>query len=178
MKSKNRAPTSTPLVSVLMCAHNSATFIESAIQSILNLSYENFELVIVENGSTDDTFDIASSFQDARIRIFRTSLKQLTFNLNFGLNHCRGKYIARMDSDDTAHPDRLRQQVEFLETNSKIDFVGSYMATFGKHSTTLRYPISHRGIVALSPFKTVMAHPTVIGKANAFLRRIPWFKIC
>jgi glycosyltransferase involved in cell wall biosynthesis len=158
-----------PKVSVLMCAHNSAGFIRNSIDSILEQSYSDFELIIVENGSTDETFDIASSYKDERICVYRSSLKQLTYNLNFGLERCRGQYIARMDSDDIADPERLKVQVSFLDEHPNVDFVGCYMKTFGEKKSTVRYPLTNRWIAVLAPIRTILAHPTVMGKRDAFL---------
>lgn len=160
-----------PIISVLMCAHNSASVIRNAIDSILQQNFADFELIIVENGSTDDTLNIASSYEDSRIFVHSTSLKQLTYNLNFGLERCRGKYIARMDSDDISDLERLATQVSFLEDNPHVDFVGSYIETFGKIETIVRYPTSHFWIKALAPIKTVLAHPAVMGKREAFLHQ-------
>lgn len=160
-----------PKVSVLMCAHNSAGFIREAIDSILQQSFTNFELIIVENGSTDETLNVASSYTDSRVFVYSTSLKQLTYNLNFGLERCSGEYIARMDSDDISTLERLATQVSFLEDNPNVDFVGSYIETFGKAKSIVRYPTSNFWIVTLAPITTVLAHPTVMGKREAFFNR-------
>jgi glycosyltransferase involved in cell wall biosynthesis len=113
-------------VSVIMTTYNCEQYVAEAIASILKQSFKDFEFVIVDDGSGDRTFEIISSFQDARIVRLRNkqNLGQ-TRSLNVGIRHSRGRYIARMDADDVSYPDRLQKQIEFLEKNPMIAMVGS-----------------------------------------------------
>lgn len=89
------------LVSVLMCVYNSQQYLSEAIESILKQSYNNFEFIIVNDASTDDSKLIIKSYQDKRIKYFENKSNfGLTFSLNFGLKQCKGEFIARMDADD------------------------------------------------------------------------------
>lgn len=108
--------------SVLMCVNVHIPFLEDAINSVLNMEYESFEFVIVANNCTDDLFEFLSQFtSDSRVRLFRTQLGQLAFNLNFGAMHCTGHYIVRMDADDLCYRSRLTVTKELLEENGLPD---------------------------------------------------------
>ena len=105
-----------PLVSVVMPAFNGEQFIGRAIRSILDQTYENWELVIVDDCGTDHTMDVVRSFYDDRIKVFSNEKnKGIAFSRNKAIENSHGKYIAILDDDDMALPDRLRRQVEFLE---------------------------------------------------------------
>ena len=114
-----------PRISVLLCVFNGGIHLKKAVQSILNQSIKDLELVVVNDGSTDEAVEEIRQLADDRIRILDKSNSGLTKSLNFGLRHCRGAYIARQDADDCSHPDRLRQQLFFLEAHPDVDVVGS-----------------------------------------------------
>jgi glycosyltransferase involved in cell wall biosynthesis len=110
-----------PLVSVVMPTYNGAEFIYEAIQSILNQSYSNFELFIVDDGSTDNTSEIIMSFNDDRISFIKKEKNSgIADSLNIGIANAKGKYFARMDDDDVSQVNRLQMQVEFMETNPDV----------------------------------------------------------
>ncbi len=109
-----------------MCVYNDPRFVGHAIESILTQSFEDFEFVIVDDGSTDTTPSILEkyAFQDSRIRIFRQPNAGTTAAANYGLSLVRGKYVARIDSDDISYPHRLATEVQFLEQNPDVALVG------------------------------------------------------
>jgi glycosyltransferase involved in cell wall biosynthesis len=110
------------LISVILPVYNGETYIRSAIQSILNQTYENFELIIINDGSKDNTSNIISSIKDKRIKLFNYNNSGVAVSLNRGLNLASGKIIARMDADDLSRHDRLEKQVELL--NEGYDIIG------------------------------------------------------
>lgn len=120
-----------PLISVIMPVYNYEVYVEEAIKSILNQTYSNFEFIIVDDASRDNSRGIIRNYQKQYPQ--RIKLISLKKNLNCGGDRCanvgikiaRGKYIARMDADDIALPTRLEKQVEFLESNPDIFLVGS-----------------------------------------------------
>lgn len=120
-----------PLVSVIMPVYNAGDFLVDSIQSILNQTYQNIELIIINDASTDDSLKIINKFQNKHPQIIRLINLKKTLNrggdasANIGLQKAKGKYIARMDADDIAGPQRLEKQVEFLEDNPLIFLVGS-----------------------------------------------------
>lgn len=106
-----------PLISVVMCCYNEQLYIRDAIESVLNQTHKDFEFVIWNDGSNDDTEKIIKSYKDDRIRYFYHENTGLGMALRLACQEVRGKYIARMDCDDICMPDRLAKQVAFLEAN-------------------------------------------------------------
>lgn len=116
-----------PLVSVLMPAYNCASFIGAAIESVLAQTYPQFEVLVIDDGSTDRTSEIVSRFAylDSRIRLITREHQGLVETLNYGLELARGSYLARLDSDDISAPHRLEVQVSYLEARSEVVIIGS-----------------------------------------------------
>lgn len=114
-----------------MPVYNGEAFLEEALDSVLRQSFKDFELLIMNDGSTDRTSAIIDRYKDPRIRLEK---RQHDFigNLNEGIRLARGKYIARMDADDVMHTERLRVQVGFMENNPEIAVCGSWMKSFGE----------------------------------------------
>lgn len=133
-----------PLVSIVMSAYNEAAFISETIDSLLQQSYKNFELIIVDDASTDNTADVIRKYENNRIILLRNKEnKRLAFNLNLGIQKAHGKYIARMDADDICMPDRLVKQVNYLEQHPEIAIVGGAAQEFGDANALLEYPENH-----------------------------------
>jgi glycosyltransferase involved in cell wall biosynthesis len=103
-----------PIITVLMPAYNAAGFIAQAVDSVLQQSFTNFELLVVDDGSVDDTVTVVQSFKDKRIRLLQMPHKGIAAALNSGLEAASGKYIARFDADDICYPQRLQVQYDFL----------------------------------------------------------------
>jgi glycosyltransferase involved in cell wall biosynthesis len=115
-----------PAISVLLPTWNALRYLPAAVGSILSQDSDDFEFVIIDDGSTDPTAGYLESLRDTRLRILRNSVNLgVTESLNLGLNACRGEYIARMDADDIAEPDRLSTQLAFLESHTDVGIVGS-----------------------------------------------------
>jgi glycosyltransferase involved in cell wall biosynthesis len=123
-------------ITVLVPAHNAGKYIREAIQSVLDQTFLNFELLIINDGSTDDTEQIINSFNDERIVVLHIKHSGVSSALNSGLSAARGRYIARFDADDLCMPGRLKKQYDFLEANSDYILTGSdaiYITEDGKH---------------------------------------------
>lgn len=117
-----------PRVTVLLCAYNAAAFLQPAVESILAQTWRDFEFLIIDDASTDDTPQILAAFDDPRIRVLRNEQNLgLTPSLNRGLREARGEWIARQDADDLSASDRLEKQLAFLEANPGAALVGSQM---------------------------------------------------
>src|SRR5258706_2097731 len=115
-----------PLISVLMPVYNGEKYLREAIESILNQTYKNFELLIINDGSVDNSEQIILSYQEPRIKYIRSERNLgLSDALNKGLQSANGKYIARMDADDISHLKRFEKQIEFLENHPDYGIVGS-----------------------------------------------------
>ena len=153
-----------PLVTVLMPVYNGKKYLEEAIKSILNQTFRDFEFLIIDDGSTDNSVEIMGLFNDARIRIERnkTNLGLIkTLNKGFGLS--KGKYIARMDCDDISLPKRLSVQVNFMEKHPEIGVCGSWIKVIGLRKKFInKYFQKHEELKANLLFSTSFAHPSVI----------------
>jgi glycosyltransferase involved in cell wall biosynthesis len=143
------------IISVLMPVYNVEAYLAEALASIQSQTFSDLEIVLVDDGSTDATLRIAKKFahEDARIKIVRTPRNLgLPMALNFGLPFCAAPFIARMDGDDVALPDRLEKQFQFIEQNPEISLVGcatSAIDEFGKPISGLgvsRKPITQEAI--------------------------------
>ena len=110
-----------------MPVYNTERYVGQAIQSILDQSFKNFELIIIEDGSTDNSLNIINSFNDSRIKIhINNKNKGLVYTRNKGLSLSEGEYIGMLDSDDIAYPDRFKIQIDFLEENMDFGMVGAW----------------------------------------------------
>ena len=117
-----------PKVSVMMPVYNGARYIGDAIKSILTQTYGDFELLVLDDGSTDNTLQVIKSFNDPRIRIIRNDRNIGTvLTRNKGLRECCGEYVAMLDSDDLAYPQRFEKQVNFLNNHLDVGMVGSWV---------------------------------------------------
>ena len=117
----------TPRVTVLMPVYNAAAYVADAARSILHQTWSDFELLVIDDGSTDDSARIVASLGDPRIRLVRADRNiGLTATLNKGLALARGALIARQDADDLSEPERLERQVAFLDANPAVALVGSW----------------------------------------------------
>jgi glycosyltransferase involved in cell wall biosynthesis len=114
-----------PKITVLMPAYNAAKYIGEAIASVLHQSFIDFELLIVNDGSADDTEKIIRSFKDPRIVLISQDNKGVSSALNLGLSHARAPYIARFDADDICYPNRLKMQYEFITRYPEYSIIGS-----------------------------------------------------
>src|SRR5918996_2481069 len=113
---------STPKVSVVMPAYNAAVYLDEAVTSILNQTFREFEFIVINDGSTDDTVSILDKYEksDSRIRVYHQENQGMIAALNRGCRLARGKYIARMDADDISLPRRFERQLEFMEGHPQI----------------------------------------------------------
>ena len=159
-----------PLVSVIMPVYNTpCEYLVEAVQSILNQSYKNFELIIIDDGSDSKTKAVLKSFNDKRIVLLENEKNRgLVYTRNCGLDNARGAYIACMDSDDSAYKHRFRKQVEFLENNPEIGVLGTAFSFFQKREEDIFQPTDDENIrkliiSAISP----LANPTVMMRASA-----------
>lgn len=120
-----------PKVSVIIPVYNAEPYIGEAIDSILGQTYADFELIIVNDCSTDRTADIIRSYQDQRITLLHNDVNSgIAATYNKGIDHAAGAYIARMDADDISLPERLQKQVDFLDAHPEIGAVGGAIARF------------------------------------------------
>ena len=131
-------------ISVLMSVFNAEEFLHESIDSVLNQKYVDFELIIINDGSIDDTNRIINSYNDKRIKLYENRQNVgLTQSLNIGLDMCSGEFIARLDGGDLMAEDRLIKQSNYLDHNPEIAVIGSYFKCidqFGKKVDNLNWP--------------------------------------
>ena len=165
-----------PLISVSMPAFNAARYIEESIQSVLSQTYDNFELIIYDDGSTDATREILLGYVDPRIKIILGDVnKGLIFARNTIAREAKGKYLALLDADDIASPERFEKQVAFLESG-KADICGG--AHYSLYESTGRMKLSKQrysdaDIRALITICSPLCNPAVMGRAEV-LKRHPY----
>lgn len=160
-----------PLISVVMSVFNGEKYLPYAIESILNQTYRDFEFLIINNGSNDKTRDIILSYGDPRIKLVDNATNLgLSKALNKGCKLARGKYIARLDADDTAHPTRFKKQINFLEKNEDVAVLGTdYTLIDGLDNVikNVSLPISDEGIFFKICFtSSPLCHSSVIINKN------------
>jgi glycosyltransferase involved in cell wall biosynthesis len=155
---------SNPLVSVVMPLYNSHLYVGAAIESILGQTYENFEFIIIDDGSTDGSSAIVSRYaeKDRRITVYDQENRGVIDALNRGCRLAQGKYIARMDSDDISNKARLSKQVVFLEDNPDFCVCGTWIKTTGGISRVWQMPTDPEVLKANLLFGSVLAHPSVM----------------
>ncbi|QDV36640.1 glycosyltransferase family 2 protein [Tautonia plasticadhaerens] len=136
---------SRPQISLLLPVHNAMPFLPEAVDSILGQDFGEFELLALDDASTDGGAAYLDTLDDPRVRVFHLPKRGLTRNLNLGLREARGVYVARMDADDVSMPSRLRRQLEFLERNPEVVVVGCQALNLDRDGRLVderNYPVS------------------------------------
>jgi hypothetical protein len=156
-----------PLVSVVMSVFNGQTFLSEAVESILHQSFQDFEFVVIDDGSTDGTVDILSTFakRDKRVRVVRQHNQGRPKSLNDGIGFASGRYIARMDADDIAFPNRLETQIDFMEQNPEVGLLGGAFERINSAGQTIdiiRPPLEDSQIRSIMERYNPMCHPAVL----------------
>lgn len=143
--------------------YNCDKYISECIQSILKQTFDEFELLIINDASTDNTLNIIKSFKDRRIKIISMKQNNYIEALNTGLKNAKGKYIARMDGDDIMLPNRLETQVRLMEDNPNVHICCSWYECFGIYKNVSKGysgKILHPLLYLLS--RNIFAHPTAM----------------
>lgn len=158
------------MVSVLLPVFNAEQFVEDCIRSILNQSLQDFELIIVNDGSTDRSEEFIKRFNDPRLKLFSKKNEGIVKALNFGLQRCSGEFIARMDADDLMFKDRLRDQVEYMKKYG-LDLCGGHLERFYECAAKVeqrRFPVTEGGIFLSLGVGVPFAHPSVMLRRKFF----------
>jgi glycosyltransferase involved in cell wall biosynthesis len=158
-----------PKISVILPAYNCADYLQEAVQSILNQTFVNFELIIINDGSTDDTENIIRSFSDERIVYVKNETNQgLVYTLNRGIDLARGKYIARMDGDDICKMQRFEKQITFFLKYPEAKVLATTVDLINERNENLKpwaEDIKHttpKEIYNFLPVNNCIAHPSVM----------------
>lgn len=156
-----------PRVSVVMPVRNCSRYVSEAAQSILSQSYSNLELIVIDDGSDDDTPEIIDELgnADRRLMLIRQPPSGIVAALNEGIRASRGEFIARMDGDDVAVTNRIERQVAALDSNIDIAVIGTAATMIDGHGAqigSMMYPTSPKAILDRLPTANCIAHPTVL----------------
>lgn len=162
-----------PRVTVLLPAYNAASTVTAAVRSILQQTYSDFELLVLDDGSSDRTAEVVSALDDPRIRLVRNPRNLgLAETLNRGLAECLGAYVARMDADDESLPGRLAAQVRYLDARPEVAILGARIrAVTSSGSSVWKLPEDPAVIEAHLVFRNPIAHPTVMMRREVLDRK-------
>jgi glycosyltransferase involved in cell wall biosynthesis len=162
-----------PLITVAMPIYNAGEYLHAAVKSIIMQTYTNWELLIIDDGSTDNAIDSIKLIKDERIKILKDGLnKGLAARLNQAIDLAKGQYFARMDQDDISMPERFKLQIEALKSDLELDLVAGRVLTInGKNQIVGQLPFAHNyeQICAKPWMGFYMPHPAWFG-------RIEWFR--
>lgn len=162
-----------PLITLAMPVYNAGRYLRPAVLSILQQTFPDWELIIIDDGSSDGAVEGISDLHDARIKVLRDGMnKGLAARLNAAINLARGKYFARMDGDDISYPDRLAKQLTLLEQNPDIDLCAVRCVAINSEDALvgiLPYALTHEALCARPWLGFYLPHPTWLG-------RIAWFR--
>lgn len=158
-----------PLVTILLAVYNRPS-VANTITSILSQTFTNFELLVVDNDSTDSTRDVVMSFDDQRIRLVKNNVNMgQTYSLNRGLKLARGKYIARIDADDLMLKTRLEKQVKFLEEHDNYGFCGTFVSNINMDdvvSKPMNLCSTDKGLRLFQGLNSCIYHPSVMYRTS------------
>jgi len=163
-----------PTISILLPAWNAEQTLGVALCSLLSQTFSDFELLLLDDGSTDGTVAVAEALADPRVRVIRDGRRMgLARRLNMGIDLARGRYIARMDADDVSFPERFARQVTFLDAHPHIDLVGCRAVAFrgdGEILGMLPFAGTHEAMCA-RPWRGIpLPHPGWMGRREWFVR--------
>lgn len=160
-----------PRISVIVPCHNGADTVVEALQSIVSQTFRDIEILVLDDGSTDDSFNIIEkiSAEDSRVKIEASSKSGIVSSLNKLLDRASGEYIARMDADDIAHPHRLERQAALLKAKPRTGVVGSWVKTFGTkneiwHCSPWDNKIKNQLLLGMTP----LCHPTWMVRSDLY----------
>ena len=155
-----------PAISVIMPVYNGEAYVGKAIESILSQTFTDFEFLIIDNASADRTSEVIAAFKDPRIRIIKNPVNLgLIGSLNVGLQVARGKYVARMDHDDIAYPERFQKEYDFLDAHPEITIVGTWSTLINPEGKEMK---DHRNALRSNVIKyellwgNSLTHPSLL----------------
>lgn len=163
-----------PAVSIILPVYNAEKYLKQAVESVLAQSFPDFELIIINDGSTDGSQEIIQNFRDPRIKMVRQENKGITATLNVGLSMSHAEYIARIDADDVwSNPNKLSIQMEYLSRNPDCVLLGTWANVIDendKQISCLKYPETDREIRSGLLTKNCFVHPSVVFRKETALR--------
>jgi len=161
---------SIPRISVIMSVFNGASYLDRAMESLLNQSYADFEILAVDDASEDNSLEILRSYQDPRMHVFVNDYNiGLSASLNRGIAAARGRYIARMDADDICQSERFARQIQYLESNRQVVSLGTWADMYSEEEEFLyteKLPVDSGELKAMLPVSPFI-HGSVMMRLDA-----------
>ena len=164
------------LVSVIIPVYNVEKFVEQAIVSIIKQTYKNLEIIVIDDGSSDATYQIVANLatQDPRIKLYKNERNlKIVKTLNRALSLAQGEYIARMDGDDISVLDRIEKQVAFLESNPDYDLVGCSLISIDENGMEIARYVwfsNQELLIKLIKYRSLVAHPTWVARKSIYTK--------
>lgn len=165
-----------PAITVLMPCYNAQRWLREAIESVLSQTYENFEYILVDDGSTDETLEVINEYasKDRRLNVIAKRNTGLVDSLNVGIKQAKGEWIARLDADDISMPDRLAKQFDFTNRNPQVVLVGGGCIEIDEGGNFLKqhsYPVKHERLLnRLERLKAFFPHSSAFFKKDHVLK--------
>lgn len=169
MIKKIKTVKSKSFISVVVTMYNSEKYIKECIDSILLQDYDNFELIIVDDGSTDLSCSIVESYEDQRIQLYKCPHNYIS-SLNYAIRKSIGKYIIHIDADDIQEKTRFSCQVQYMDKHPDIDISGCFMRSFGLRSGIMTCPIKSNEIAAHLLWAVQVFHPSMIFRRDSLVK--------
>lgn len=158
-----------PAISVLMPVFNGVSYLSEAIESVLNQTFTNFELIIIDDCSTDTSVELIKKYTDSRIQLIEKPVNTgLIASLNMALKLAKGEYIARMDADDVCLPHRFATQYNYLQTYTNVLVLGSNYSIIDAPNIKPNVPITANEVKLFALTNSPVAHPSVMMRATIF----------
>ena len=164
-----------PKVSIIMSVYNGEKYLKEAIDSMIRQTFKDFEFIIINDGSTDQSLNIIKSYKDPRIILISRENRGLTESLNEGIKKAKGDYIARMDADDISKKDRLQKQIRFLSHNKDVSLVVSTVELIDQDGNQIQHvweddrkAITPKQIEDSMPISDCIAHPAVFARSKLY----------
>lgn len=167
-----------PKISVILPVYNGGKYLKEAIDSILKQTFINYEFIIIDDGSTDDSSDLINLYSDERIKFIKQNNNGLAYSLNIGIKKSSGRYIARMDQDDISHPERFKKQIDFMENHNEYVAIGTwanYISKEGKFLYTSKTPYIDADLRQGLPYVCPFVHSSVMIRTDA-LKEVGGYK--
>jgi len=160
-----------PSVSIVMGMYNAASHLRDCMESVIAQTFSDFEFIIVDDGSTDQSSMIVESYNDSRVRLLKQENRGLPAALNNAISLARGSYIARMDADDIAMQERLDTQVSFLRRHPEVDILGAQAIILNENGVAgemMKKPIATKNVHKYLEYACPLIHPTYMVKADVY----------
>lgn len=167
-----------PKVTVLLPTYQSESYLKGTLESVFSQTYGDYELLVVDDASTDQTLDILERVDDPRLRVLQGRCKGLADALNLGIARSRGAYIARIDADDLMTPDRLKKQVLYMEAHPEVAVCGGWQQYFGLSTFLHAPPPSADQCRANLLFRCDLCHSTVMMRKSTLLDNGLYYEGC